>query len=84
MGPSSLPSSDYHWDSESKVHGKSEPQGLLRWSIQYGACVIAKRDTLQMLLENLDAKGFTLTEVEIKEITGSEPLMVCDNVSKRI
>jgi hypothetical protein len=43
-----------------------------------------KRDTPQMLLENLDAKGFTLTEVEIKKITGSEQLMVCDNVFKRI
>jgi hypothetical protein len=41
-------------------------------------------DNLQMLLENLDAKGFTLTEVEIKKITGSEQLMVCDNVLKRI
>jgi D-xylose reductase len=66
-----------------KAHGKSAPQVLLRWSTQQGIAVIPKSDTLSMLLENLDAKGFDLTEEEIKKINGlnlnmrfNDPLMV--------
>jgi D-xylose reductase len=66
-----------------KAHGKSAPQVLLRWSTQQGIAVIPKSDTLSMLLENLDAKGFDLTEEEIKKINDldqnlrfNDPLMV--------
>jgi D-xylose reductase len=53
-----------------KKHGKSPPQVLLRWATQQGIAVIPKSDTLPMLLENLDAKGFNLTEEEILRIDG--------------
>ena len=66
-----------------KAHGKSAPQVLLRWSTQQGIAVIPKSDTTSMLLENLDAKGFDLSEEEIKKINGlnlnlrfNDPLMV--------
>jgi len=51
-----------------KAHGKSAPQVLLRWSTQQGIAVVPKSDTLSMLLENLDAKGFDLAEEEINKI----------------
>jgi len=54
----------------SKAHGKSPPQVLLRWSTQQGIAVIPKSDTVPMLLENLDAKGFDLSQEEIKKIDG--------------
>jgi D-xylose reductase len=53
-----------------KAHGKSPPQVLLRWATQNSVAVIPKSDTLPMLLENLDAKGFDLTEEELKKING--------------
>jgi len=53
-----------------KKHGKAPPQVLLRWATQQGIAVIPKSDTLPMLLENLDAKGFDLTDEEIKKIDG--------------
>lgn len=53
-----------------KAHGKTPPQVLLRWATQQGVAVIPKSDTLPMLLDNLDAKGFDLTEEEIKKISG--------------
>jgi D-xylose reductase len=66
-----------------KAHGKSAPQVLLRWSTQQGIAVIPKSDTIPMLLENLDAKGFYLSEEEIKKINGlnmnmrfNDPLVV--------
>jgi D-xylose reductase len=52
------------------AHGKTPPQVLLRWATQAGIAVIPKSDTLEMLLDNLDAKGFDLTEEEIKKIDG--------------
>jgi D-xylose reductase len=66
-----------------KAHGKTAPQVLLRWSTQQDIAVVPKSDTLPMLLENMDAKGFDLTEEEIKKISGlnlnlrfNDPLMV--------
>jgi len=53
-----------------KVHGISPPQVLLRWSTQQGIAVVPKSDTVPMLLENLNAKGFDLGEAEIKKING--------------
>ena len=53
-----------------KVHGKSAPQVLLRWATQQGIAVIPKSDTEVMLRENLDARGFDLTDQEIKKISG--------------
>lgn len=53
-----------------KAHGKSAPQVLLRWATQQGIAVIPKSDTLPMLLDNLNAKGFDLTGEEIKKISG--------------
>ncbi|KAF4624891.1 hypothetical protein G7Y89_g13279 [Cudoniella acicularis] len=50
------------------AHKKGTPQVLLRWATQQGIAVIPKSDTLPMLLENLDAKEFDLTEEEIKKI----------------
>ncbi|KAH6674879.1 D-xylose reductase [Halenospora varia] len=49
-------------------HGKGAPQVLLRWATQQGVAVIPKSDTQAMALENLDAKGFDLTEEEIQRI----------------
>jgi D-xylose reductase len=66
-----------------KAHRKSAPQVLLRWSTQQGIAVVPKSDTLATLLENLDAKGFDLTDSEINKINGlnqnlrfNDPLMV--------
>jgi D-xylose reductase len=53
-----------------EAHGKSAPQVLLRWATQQDIAVIPKADTVPMLLENLDAKGFDLTEEEIQQING--------------
>jgi D-xylose reductase len=53
-----------------KSLGKSAPQVLLRWATQQGIAVIPKSDTDAMLAENLDARGFELTEAEIKKISG--------------
>ncbi|KAH9218212.1 D-xylose reductase [Leptodontidium sp. 2 PMI_412] len=52
-----------------KAHGKTAPQVLLRWATQQGIAVIPKSDTLPMLLDNLNAKGFDLTGEEIKKIS---------------
>jgi len=74
-----------------KAHGKSPPQVLLRWATQQGIAVIPKSDTLPMLLENLDAKGFDLTPEEIKKISAldqnlrfNDPLIVSFPVQKMI
>ena len=74
-----------------KAHGKSPPQVLLRWATQQGIAVIPKSDTLPMLLENLDAKGFDLTPEEIKKISAldqnlrfNDPLIVSFSVHMMI
>jgi D-xylose reductase len=51
-----------------KAHNTTAPRVLLRWSTQQDIAVIPKADTIPMLLDNLDAKGFDLTEDEIKQI----------------
>jgi D-xylose reductase len=51
-----------------KAHGKSAPQVLLRWATQQNIAVIPKADTVPMLLDNLNAKGFDLTKEEIDQI----------------
>jgi D-xylose reductase len=73
------------------AHGKSPPQVLLRWATQQGIAVIPKSDTLPMLLENLDAKGFDLTLEEIKKISAldqnlrfNDPLIVSFSVHMMI
>jgi len=53
----------------SKAHGKTPPQVLLRWATQQNIAVIPKSDSLTMLSENLDAKGFDLTKGEIDSIS---------------
>ncbi|KAH7390397.1 NADP-dependent oxidoreductase domain-containing protein [Cadophora sp. MPI-SDFR-AT-0126] len=53
-----------------KAHGKTPPQVLLRWATQRGVAVIPKSDTVEMLVDNLDAKGFDLTDEEIGRISG--------------
>jgi D-xylose reductase len=53
-----------------QAHGKSAPQVLLRWATQNNIAVIPKADTVPMLLDNLNAKGFDLTKEEIEEING--------------
>jgi len=50
-------------------YGKTAPQVLLRWATQQGIAVIPKSDTVAMLRENLDAKGFDLKEEDIKAIS---------------
>ncbi len=67
-----------------KAHGKSAPQVLLRWATQQRIAVIPKSDSVENLKENLDAKGFDLTDAEIKKISGlnqnlrfNDPLVVC-------
>jgi D-xylose reductase len=66
-----------------KAHGKSPPQVLLRWATQQGVVVILKSDTLEQLLDNINAKDFDLTEKENKEISSlnqnlrlNDPLIV--------
>ncbi|KAJ5035163.1 uncharacterized protein L3040_008420 [Drepanopeziza brunnea f. sp. 'multigermtubi'] len=45
-----------------EAHGKSAPQVLLRWATQRGVAVVPKSDTWEMLVENLHAGGFELSE----------------------
>lgn len=54
------------------AHGVSPAQAVLRWHTQMGLVAIPKSGTPSRQKENLDVFGFTLSESEMKALTGLE------------
>ncbi|QRY40151.1 aldo/keto reductase [Microbacterium hominis] len=54
------------------AHGVSPTQAVLRWHTQLGSTPIPKSATPARQVENADVFGFTLTDAEIRAISGLE------------
>jgi len=65
----------YAFDNEllndiAKAHDRTVGQVMLRWNVQRGVVVIPKSTHLERIKENFDIWDFTLTDEEMKAISG--------------
>ena len=54
------------------AHGVTPTQAVLRWHTQLGSTPIPKSATPERQVENADIFGFTLTDDEVRAISGLE------------